>query len=361
MRGGGILIEDGLKRGSIMLYTEISQRQFDFVTQEGRSPEEVVQFLRTDFALRKFSDVIKKLYPGEDAEQRLAAHIGDRKVAWNWMHDKNLPTNRESVYRIAFALELDEEAANELLYYIFEEGIHYRDKKELVYAYALKMGGGYGQAENLFSQLQMGDDAKEEAFVQTDIVRYEFQRQKSQEDFITFMFSHQQVFGGVHQTAYQIFMKMLACLELPENERDSYSLERIADCYFRMGMPRGRSMQGMDACQKMLKRYWPGLKRIKNMKNKRESVNRKTLLLLYLITEGIPYHDLGEWEDNSLLFHLRRIDAILDRCNMKRLDPRNPFDFFCIYSLNTDEDKSMTERMEGLVRMFMPDDDGMKE
>lgn len=344
-----------------MLYTEVSQRQFDFAAQEGRNPEEVVQFLRTDFTLRKFTDVIKKLYSGEDAEQRIAAHIGDRKVAWNWMHDKNLPTNRESVYRIAFALGLDEEAANELLCYIFEEGIHYRDKKELVYAYVLRTGGSYEQAEDLFSQLQMGEEEGTEAFVQTNIVRYEFQRQESKEDFITFMLSHRQMFGGVHQTAYRIFMKMLACLELPENERDSYSLERITDCYIRMGMPRRRSTQGMDDCQKMLKRYWPGLRRIKNMKNKRESVNRKTLLLLYLITEGIPYHDQGEWEDNSILYHLRRVDAILDRCNMKRLDPRNPFDFFCIYSLNADEDCSMTERMEGLVKMFMPDDDVMKE
>lgn len=346
-----------------MLYTEVSQRQFDFVTQEGRNPEEVVRFLRTGFALRKFSDVIKKLYPGEDAEQRLASHIGDRKTAWNWMHDKNLPTSRESVYRIAFALGLDEAAANELLCYVFEEGIHYRDKRELVYAYALKMGGGYGQAEALFSQLQTGEGEGEEAevFARTDIVRYEFQRQETREDFITFVLSHQQVFGGVHQTAYGIFMKMLACLELPENERDSYSLERVVDCYFRMGMPRTRSTQGMDACQKMLKRYWPGLKRIKNMKNRRESVNRKTLLLLYLITEGIPYHDQAEWEDNTFLFHLKKIDAMLDQCNMRRLDPRNPFDFFCLYSLNTDEDNSMTERMEGLVRMFMPDDDGSKE
>lgn len=135
-------VPDGAFGDTIMLYSEISQRQFDFVTQNGRNPEEVIRFLRTDFALRKFSDVIKELYPGEDAEQRIAAFIGDRKVAWNWMHDRNLPGNRESVYRIAFSLEFDEAAANELLCYIFEEGIRYWDEKELLYAYVLKCGGG---------------------------------------------------------------------------------------------------------------------------------------------------------------------------------------------------------------------------
>lgn len=343
-----------------MQYTEVSQRQFDYVTQDGRNPEDVVRFLQLDFTLRKFSDVITKLYPGDDAEQRIAAQIGDRKVAWNWMHDKNLPTNRESVYRIAFALGLDEEATNELLGYVFEEGIHYRDKKELVYAYVLKMQGSYEQAQHLFSQLQSEEEQGEsERLVWTNVIRNEFQRQGSREDFITFMLSHRQDFGGVHQTAYRMFLKMLACLELPGDEEKTYSLEHIEECYLRMGMPQGRSVQGMSICQKMLKRYWPGLKRIKNMKNKRESVNRKTLLLLYLITEGIPDHDQGECEDSSLLFHLHKIETMLERCNMRRIDPRNPFDFFCLYSLNTDEDNSMTERMESLVRMFMQDTDGV--
>lgn len=339
-----------------MLYSGISQRQFDFVTQDGRSPEEVIQFMRNDFALRKFSDVIKKLYPGEDAEQRIAAFIGDRKVAWNWMHDRNLPGNRESVYRIAFSLEFDEAAANELLCCIFEEGIRYWDKKELVYAYVLKMRGSYEQAQ-LFIHSLSGRGGGEKL----NIVRDEFHRQESREDLITFMLSRQQTFGGVHQTAWQIFMKMLACLELPEREGVSYSLEYIADNYLRMGMPERKSTRSMDACQKMLKRHWPGLTRIKNMKNKREGVNRKTLLLLYLITEGIPYYDLGESEENSVLFHLKKIDTILGQCNMKRLDPRDPFDFFCLYSLNADEDNSMAERMESLVRMFIPNDSDVDE
>lgn len=183
-----------------------------------------------------------------------------------------------------------------------------------------------------------------------------FTASAGREDYFTFMLSRRQTFGGVHQTAWQIFMKMLACLELPEREEASYSLEYIADNYLRMGMPERKSTRNMDVCQKMLKRHWPGLTRIKNMKNKRESVNRKTLLLLYLITEGIPYYDLGESEENSVLSHLKKIDTILGQCNMKRLDPRDPFDFFCLYSLNADEDNSMAERMESLVRMFIPDD-----
>lgn len=347
-----------------MVYTEISQRQFDFVTQGNRSPEEIVRFLQTEFTIRKFSDVIRRLYPWEDAEQRLAAFMGDRKVVWNWMHDKNLPANRETVYQIAFALGFHEEEANELLQYVFEEGIHYRDKRELVFAYMLKVNGSYEQADVLFLQLDMAgnDRGNTPADVQTCIVRNKFQEQESEADFVTFMMSHQEVFGGVHQTAYQIFMNMLSCLELPADEREMYSLEHIVECYFRMGMPKQKSTRGMDVCQKMLKRYWPGLKRIKNMKSRRENVNRKTLLLLYIITEGVPRGGhAGIREEVSLLTHLRNIDAMLDQCNMKHLDPRNPFDFFVIYSLNINEDDSMTERMEKLVRLFIPSDNESDE
>lgn len=342
-----------------MVYTEVSQRQFDFVTQENISPEEVVRFLQTEFTIRKFSDVISRLYPGKDVEQKLAACMGDRKVVWNWMNGKNLPAGRETVYRIAFALGFHEEETNELLQYVFGEGINYRDKRELVFAYMLKVRGSYEQAESLFQQLGTAENTMENApaNIQTYIVRNKFQEQESEADFVTFMMSHQEMFGGVHQTAYQIFMDMLSCLVLPVGEKEMYSLEHIAESYFRMGMPKQRSTRSMDACQKMLKWHWPGLKRIKNMKNKRENVNRKTLLLLYIITEGLPHGDhAGMKEELSLLIHLRNIDAMLEKCNMKHLDPRNPFDFFIIYSLNVNETDSMTERMETLVRLFIPED-----
>lgn len=324
------------------------------------TPEEIVAFFASDFQIRMFSDVLSRLYPGGDLEERLMKAIGQERTVRNWLHDRNLPTNRERVFQIAFALELDEIGTNELLLYVFGEGIHYRNEKELIYAFSLKNNQSYEAAKAaVLAFHNRGKQHEESGAAVTNVVRLAFSGVSSQDELIDFMLSHHMDFGKKHNTAYRYFMEMLSYLKCGEDDGDTvYSIEYITECYLRMGMPEGRKTADYDVFQKMIKKYWPGLRSIKAMRNRREEVNRKVLLILYMITGGVQETDYDEIDEEYvndayiLLKHCRRLKKMLRDCNMRYLDPRNPFDFLVLYSLNTGRDGAMNDRMEEIVRFM---------
>lgn len=322
------------------------------------TPEEIVAFFASDFQVRTFSDVLSRLYLGSDLEERLIKAIGQERTVWNWLHDRNLPANRESVFQIAFALELDEIRTNELFLYVFGEGIHYRNEKELIYAFSLKSGQSYEAAKaSVLAFQDRGKQHEESGEAVTKAVRLAFGEVSSKEDLIDFMLAHNMDLGKKHNTSYRYFMEMLSYLKCGGDDSDSaYSIEHITECYLRMGMPEGRKTKDYDLFQKMIKKYWPGLRSIKAMRNRQEEVNRKVLLILYMITDGVQESDYDESDEEYvndayvLLKHCRRLKKMLRDCNMRYLDPRNPFDFLVLYSLNTGRDGTMNDRMEEIVR-----------
>ena len=97
--------------------TEISARQFDFVTQENLSPREAVSFLRNAMQLRTFADILKQICGAEDREGDLVAGLcaldpdakpdSVRRKVRNWMNGKSIPTIAESYYNhlLTFAAE----------------------------------------------------------------------------------------------------------------------------------------------------------------------------------------------------------------------------------------------------------------
>ena len=85
--------------------------------------EAVENLLTGKVKLVSFSDLLREVWQGEGSlAVRLTAQLTEyeggknrektaRKVR-NWMHDRNLPKNREEVFKICFALKLDEERAS---------------------------------------------------------------------------------------------------------------------------------------------------------------------------------------------------------------------------------------------------------
>ena len=110
--------------------------------------------------LRSFGETLREFYPSEDIHFRLttAFAVGSdpasagRKVS-NWLSGKNHPTSREDLYRIAFALDLTENQANFLLGLCTGYGIHYREGRDLIYAWFLRTGRGYGDARDFYETL----------------------------------------------------------------------------------------------------------------------------------------------------------------------------------------------------------------
>ena len=93
---------------------------------------------------------------------------------------------------------------------------------------------------------------------------------------------------------------------------------------------------------------------LKNIRNRKEDVPRKLLLLLYVVTENViddSYHELDEeyiTMQERLEDHWWTLNAILTDCGMPTLDPRNPTDWLVLYALTADEE-SMSERMEQVI------------
>lgn len=363
--------EEEYEKGMRDQLTEISARQWDYLTRENLSPKQAVAFVLSGLELRTFSDNLRKLYDGSDLEQRLVRKLTEysaqdpkpakedsvRRKVQNWMKNKNIPSDREELFRIAFALELNEQETETLLIRTVEQGIHYRNAKEVVYAFSLRNHQSYETAcacTKAFEEFRK--EAGQENAPMTGLLKMEFKNLPPGEDIMDFLLRHSSSFGNHHNTAYRYYMKMLDLLTGGSMEEEVYSMEYVADHYLRMHMPLDKKTASYSDMQKMIKKYWPGVRSIKAMRNRTEDVSRKSLLLLYLITGGIwdlEYHESDEEYLTSreiLEGHCRRINQMMEECGMSPMDPRNPFDYLVLYCLKPLDDDDMSLRMEQIVQ-----------
>ncbi len=144
--------------------TMMSADEYNQIRTGQMTPAMAAEYLREGrITLRSFRDTLRSLYPGADLQARLTAafqaddpganpdSVG-RKVR-NWLSGQNKPTNREDIFHIAFALSLSEGQANLLLGLCTDYGIHYREGRDVVYAWFLRSGGSYREAREFFASL----------------------------------------------------------------------------------------------------------------------------------------------------------------------------------------------------------------
>lgn len=169
--------------------TEISARQWQYVTQENLSAREAVAFLRSGMQVRSFRDVLRQVCGTDQVEQQLTLALCQlsgaqpdsvRRKVWNWMNGRTLPTEREEVLRICFALELPLEQADRMLTLLTDQGIHYRNLWEVVCAYCLRQGLPYGEAKRLMEQLRPSG-SRERGYPATQAIRQDFQSVRGEE------------------------------------------------------------------------------------------------------------------------------------------------------------------------------------
>lgn len=347
--------------------TQVSAKQLDFVTQENLTAREAVAFLRSGMQLRTFRDILGQVCGTDDLEKQLAQGLWQqddsqqmdsvRRKVRNWMSGKSVPTEREDVFRICFALKLDLDRAERMLSLLTEQGIHYRNTREMVYAYCLRYGMEYDYANVLLSQLtQEKAPEKSQKDPRTILFRQSFQKVKAEEDLFDFILRNRSSLGTTHNTAYAYFSKMLALLTGEELEgEEQFSMEYVADTYLRLNVPEDKKTGRYTDVQKMVKKYWPGKRSIKAMKSRSEDVSRKTLLLMYLVTGGVwddNYDELDESYIQPREFmetHCRRINEMLVDCGMRTIDPRNVFDYLILYCLRPEDKMFMSDRMAELA------------
>lgn len=359
------------KDSSAQQLTQTSANHLAYVTQDNLTAREAVAFLLNGMQLRTFRDILRLVCGRDDLEQQIMEGLCSmndavqpdsihRKVH-NWMNGKALPSEREDVFQLCFALGLNQEQSDKMLELLTDQGIHFRNVREMAYAYCLHDRLPYSYACGLAEQLEKKPGQSSVRDPVTQIIRQEFRSVQAEEDLFSFVMRHQSQLGTYHNTAYAYFCKMLALLtgEALEGE-EVYSMEYVADAYLRLNVPKDKKTGRYTDIQKMIKKYWPSPRSIKAMKSRSEDVGRKTLLLMYLVTGGVweqTYDELDEayiQPEEFLETHCRRMNRMLMDCGMRRIDPRSAFDYLLLYCLRPEEDMLMSERMSALAAELFP-------
>lgn len=365
--------------------------------KEKTDVEKAVEFLEKEVKPWSFSKLLREVYRGEENLHRILveklsqyedkekpenspALPGISRKVRNWLHDRNQPGNREELFKICFALQLTEEEAGMILGATAENGIHYRNPRELIYAFCLRVKKDYPYARELadrllgekvpllgtlaYQQALRRQQDKENPEIKTASVGNEFKRLGSQEELLDFLREKRDSFGIHHNTAYRKFMVMLEYLAKPGNdnpylpEEREYSVETVVEQYLRMSIPYGRKLGRYNRLQKEIKKHWPTPRTINEMKNRKLDVDRKTLLLLYIATEGMVLErGDAKWED-YVKEHYRRINLMLTECGMSLLNLHSPFDYMVIQAIRAaGEEENMGLRMERMLcRLFQKND-----
>lgn len=355
--------------------TSRAAAEYDHLRFGSMTPTMAAEYLRDGcIELRTFSETLRELYPSPDLRSRLTARLqsyeGDaapasvaRKVQ-NWLDGRSQPIRREDLFQIAFALDLTESQAGLLLGQCTEYGIHYRDPRDVVYAWFLRNGGGYEEARAFYRSLppvpRMEDYPEADGGHITREMQSVFLSAHTREELRQTFLDNIDSFGRLHVRAYRYFEKYMNQLTHPDNgwggaDEQDYSLEKVMEKYLTLHMPSGRSRARYTVIQKLLKRNWPNATALKNIRAHREDVPRKLLLLLYIITENVVDGDYSELDEDYLSLqdrledHWWVLNAILTDCGMPLLDPRSAMDWLVLYALTAGEDESMSDRMAQVI------------
>lgn len=364
--------------------THLSAAEYENIVYGNMTPAMAADYLRNgQIIMRSFADTLKELYPAPDLLSRLtdffletdpetSAQSVSRKIR-NWVAGKNRPSNREDLFKIAFALNLNEQQLDHLLCLCTDYCIQYRDNREVVLAWFLRNGYSYQEALQFYLSLppvQTCDLARGRKTSRlTHELRAEFQVVCTLEDLRSCYVKNLTNFGAMHLRAYYHFDKFLNQLICPTPGWDSdteadYSLEAVMQTYLSMKVPSSRSRSGYSVIQKLLKQNWPNVTSIKNIRSHKEDVPRKLLLLLYVVTENELadpdyYRELDEDYlplEERVEYHWWTLNAILEDCGMASLDPRNATDWLILYAISCGAEESMSERMEQVLSyVFDPD------
>lgn len=428
--------------------TQISKQNLQQICARELSPSEIIDFLEEGALYRSFADVLRAAYPGEDLAEQLKAQLAEmgdgplskkeadalRKNISNWLKGDAVPQSREQLFKICFALGLSEAEASRVLAAVSETGIHYRNPRELVYAFALRTGLSYAEAaalnremaeiyqpivadaeaeraaawktkeqvyrqkraealrqrrerekRGLWSDPYLGPVAEEEppSFL-TQQVAHRFEQVRDREGLRQFFLENSADLGAIHESAYEKFWRLLLALQAPDDAlapaqeagEEVYSLEKIAQTYFRMHVPLEKKTGGYGYLQKAVKKNWPGVTELQKMKARKTDVSRKALLLLFLITEDflssedLQYSDQAEedaaWflpeEDESprdqLETVLSKINLFLVTYGMNQLDLGNPFDCLVVYALAAAyEGEFLSDKFSSALAALFPEGD----
>lgn len=357
--------------------TALSNAAFTAATMDGLTAQSATVSLMEHVQLRSFRDVLAAhadegrlqdiLVDGLCANDASRVRGSVSKKVHDWLSGKYQPTRRDDLWELCFILKLSETQADAFLASAGDAGIHWREPRELVYAFALDRSMSYPEAVALFDRVKpdaSADTGTTESF--TPLIRQEAQRCRTEDELRDYLRAAAGKLGSLHNVAYQHFLSMLQLLDAPESSNGQaerhYTTREIVEEYLDRRLPSAREGKRMDEKRRCILADWPDEIILSRMKNRKADVNRKVLILLFLVTDsGDDLED--EWPDEAFYdaeieepeeesadaafrSTLMRMNQMLADCGFRLLDPRNAFDWLVFYCMRATHGSN--EEMDGL-------------
>lgn len=356
--------------------TVLSSQAFDAATTLNLTSEDARQLLLAVPA-RSFADTLARFAPEGVERQALVEALCqndssrkrdsmDRKVR-GWLGGKYQPTAREDLLELCFVLKLGVEDADAFLAMTGDEGLHWRNPRELTYAFALRKGMSYPEAAALYERVkppEAFDDSAVPESSYTPQTRQEAVQIETEDALKRYLREVGAKLGAFHNRAYQVFSELLDLLERPESAaqaaEEAYTTRRIVETYLDRRLPADWDKARLDEKRRGILAGWPDEATLSRMKNRKTDVTRKALMLLFLASDGgdAPEDEWPEdedWDgelpdesneaDDAFRSSYLRMNQMLSACGYRMLDPRSPFDWIAIYCMRVGDDPAA---MEGL-------------
>lgn len=368
--------------------TRLSGMAYEAATKGGVTPEEAAELLLETVQVRTFRDVLCAF--GEETALRRTLVDGlcrhdpdrgrdamDRKVR-GWLGGKYQPGKREDLLELCFVLGLDAGRADAFLTMTGGEGLHWREPREIVYAFALDRGMTYPQAQALHERVAPEiTDAEEDAACFTAAVRQEALSLRTEDELARYLREVRHQLGSMHNTAYRHFMDMLELLEAPDPDdpdEKRYTTREVVETYLDRRLPSAREGKSLQEKKRSVLAEWPDEVILSRMRNRRTDVTRKVLILLFLATDGAEAPDEGwqeEWYDEDwdegeaadadFRSSCMRLNRMLAECGFRMLDPRSAFDWLTLYCMRVEDGDAgmdgLNERLSHVLEvLFAPAD-----
>lgn len=356
----------------------------NFMTEKAKSTfdlDETINLIQEDFPIRTTSEEFQKVInnsaqrlgipPEKLIEDKLKPMLGGQNIR-NWLRGK-VAISRDSAIRIAFALSMKVEEAEQFLRHSCGyDGFYFRDYRDIIFAFSLDKGYSHSKAIEIISGFSTLDIPNPDIQLLTNTKRITellqnelFETVTTEERLKDFLKRNSEHFGTFRRKAYEIFIELYETLK----ESNSYSDSILTDddiCEMvLMNIPslRGRNDITHKTLKKIAEKTLPrsGLSEIINKIPDKKTgiipqVDRKHLILIWLVTEGGAKPDFEEIDDVGVQFEecIRILNYdILDICGMPHLDARNPFDWLILnalyYNYIEEEDDDAVERIETVM------------
>lgn len=358
---------------------------YDMATSPSLTLDQAVERLKRDAHLRTVGETLSKYanIPTDDAKA-LQSFLTERLLVSSppgtkrdnisrkirmWLRGDIQSISKQGAIQLSFALNLSYEDANQFLHRACGEGFHWRDPEELVFLYALREKMTYPQALVLrdnISEKKLLTSVRSNTETFTGLVRQNAEHIANVEELEDFLRQFQGQLGSFHNTAYALFRDYLNLLCMPEiddllDPDKKLSVREVTATYlhealisrFKKATKKTAGEPLLSALQRDIQQNWPDEISLSRMLHRETDVTRKTLILLFLATDGAadfddPDDELPE-EDEDFESRYTRLNAMLCDCGFSPLDSRSPFDWMVIYCMCIEEAMFIDTEVEAFL------------